>query len=270
MINMNNDYVNFEDLGSCLLHSNEIKSVFPLSFWSKNIHLSEYYPVDYIIQVRGTAFLYKTMNFYYLITARHNFKEEKTELTDEYIMDRLNNLVLIKDFHELETDMTRNKITEANQIKFSYISINANYEHDICILRLIDNIPEDKFFLESPELDFSILDDGFLVGYPKSLIDNEPFEGRFEVQKQSILVRHSSVIIKKDGDAEIVYLIDKKFNGVLSGYSGSPVLHYNPNSKKFNLFGMNITQGDGKIRCVPINKIARIIERFEKNIERTI
>lgn len=267
---MNNNYVDFEDLGSKLLHSNEVKSVFPLSFWSKNIHFSEYYPLDYTIQVRGTAFLYKTMDFYYLITARHNFSEEKTELTDEYIMSRLNNLVLIKNFHELETDITRDKITETNQIKFKYIAINANYEHDICILRLIDNIPEDRFFLESPELDFSTFDDGFLVGYPKNLIDCEPFEGRLEVQKQSILVRDFGFIIDKDGDAEIVYSIDKKFNGILSGYSGSPILHYNSNSKKFNLFGMNITQGDGKIRCVPIIKIAAIIERFEENLRKNL
>lgn len=263
---MNNDYINFEDLGSKLLHSNEIKSVFPLSFWFKNIHFSEYYPLDYIIQVRGTAFLYKTTNFYYLITARHNFSEEKIELTDEHIMNRLNNLVLIKNFHELETDMTRDKITESNQIRFKYIAINATYEHNICILRLIDNIPEDKYFLENPECDFSILDDGFLIGYPKNLIDCD-FEGKVEVQKQSILVRNSGFIIKNT-DAEIIYSIDKKFNGILSGYSGSPILHYNPNSKKFNLFGMTISEGDGKIRCVPIIKIGGIIERFEENLRR--
>lgn len=198
-----------------------------------------------------------------MITVRHNFSEEEIHLTDELIMNKLNNLILIKNFHELETDLTRDKITDSNLIKFNFIAINANYEHDICILRLIDNIPEDKYFLERPEVDFSILDDGFLIGYPKNLFDYE-LDGKFEVQKQAILVRNLGYSIK-DGEAENIYLIDRKFDGLLSGYSGSSVLHYNPNSMKYNLFGMTITAGNGKIRCIPISRIERIIRKFEDN-----
>ncbi len=264
---VNNANIDYEAISSKLLNSNEVKSAFPLSFWTKNIYRNEYYPVDYNIQVRGTAFLYKTKDFYYLITARHNFSDIGSEdLTDEHIMKRLNELVIIKNFHELKTDITRDKITNDNILKFTYIAINAIYEHDICILRLIDNIPEDKFFLESPKFDYSMLDDGFLVGYPNHLINYDQFDGIMEVQKKCILISMAGVIIDKYFDGEIIYSIDKKFSGDLSGYSGSPILHYCTDLNKFNVYGMCISKGDGKIRSVSIFKIIRIIEKFEENI----
>lgn len=166
-----------------LLLSNNVKSVFPLSYWYKNESVSEYFPLDFIIRVRGTSFLYKSENYHYLITARHNFYERGVEFTDQYIMEQLNHLVLIKNFHELQEDITRNLLNEDNLIRFSYISINANYEHDIFILRLTKNIPDDKYFLTSPELDLRIHDNGYLIGYPQYSHNIDYECGLFEIQK---------------------------------------------------------------------------------------
>lgn len=50
----------------------------------------------------------------------------------------------------------------------------------------------------------------------------------------------------------------------ISGFSGSPVVHYNPSIEEFVPFGMCINAGNGMLRIVRLKQIEQIIDTFER------
>jgi hypothetical protein len=246
-----------------LKNSTFLKSIMPLTFWYKDEHA----PLGYFIESRGTSFLYRTNTNYYLITARHNFCENDKELNRNFIMSKLNKLVITK--HSFNSDnggVCRNDLKFDNLLKFSYIESNICNEEDICILRIRENAPEDKYFFTEGKLNFEIEDNGFMVGFPKNGNEYNDRTGVMYVTPTILNVGEPSFMMGENVNYSIYQYNKEQFTVEnFSGFSGSPIMHYNPTEDNFFIFGMCITAGKGIFRAIPMFIISDVIKKFEEN-----
>jgi len=229
-----------------LSKDNVINSVYPLVYWIKNEYISEYSPNDFILGGRGTAFLYKTGQYKYLVTLRHNYDDSSTF----GIVNAMKNCLLHKEFSSLNRVSFRD-LDKNNLIRMEYLPLGLIEEYaDLCFFRITANSPKDEYFLEYQFPKEHTLDKGYVIGYPQ---DHKKLgEEYYHCSRAALAVSIDTI---SEYDKTMFYHYQEEEDLDLNGFSGGPLMQYNTDSDSFIFTSMVMSGTGGRIRAIPASVI---------------
>ena len=239
-------------------NSRVMKSVHPLMFWENNKYFGEYNNMLYFIGGRGTSFLFKTDNNFYLITAKHNFSNKTTDK----IVEEMSTCYIPSKYEEVNEKLSIDYFNKNNTLKLKYLPINISDEytelHDLCIFHIFDNLPDSLNCLSYQFPDFSTEDKGYMIGFPQNL--KKGIDNLIECKKAVVLLEIFGIT---KNDLLMVYKHNTDINE-LNGFSGSPVVQYNREKQEYILMGMAILAGKNTVSIIPASIINNVILEYEK------
>jgi len=233
-----------------------INSIYPLMFWVKNEYFDEYNNILYFIGGRGSSFLFKTDNNFYLITAKHNFSDK----TKDKIVEEMSTCYIPSNYEDVNEKLSIYYFNKNNTLKLKYLPIDIfdEYIDDLCIFHIFDNYPNSLNCLSYQFPDFSTEDIGYMIGFPQYL--KKKLDNLIECKKAIVELEISGVT--KDS------LINYKHNIVnidkLNGFSGSPVVQYNRAKQEYIFMGMVILAGKNMVSVISASIINKVILKYEK------
>jgi hypothetical protein len=235
-----------------------MNSVHPLMFWEKNEYINEYNKSLYFIGGRGTSFLFKTKQNFYLITAKHNLYGKTTN----EIIKEMGTCYIPNDYNKINEILNIDNFNKNNILRLKYLPITVSEDytdlHDLCIFHIFDNFPDDSNCLSYQFPDFSTEDTGFMIGFPNNLKTES--NNIIEYTKAIVPLEIAGISEK---DLLMIYGHNANIKD-LNGFSGSPAVQFNSDKNKYILMGMTILAGTDTVSIIPASTINNIILEFEE------